>query len=55
VSGALDYVVVGALTQTTPPERESSALIADALALQSSGHPIKVIPEQAWHAGLQAC
>jgi hypothetical protein len=54
VNGALDYVVVGALTQTTPPEEESSALIAAALDLQSSGHGIKVIPEQAWHAGLHA-
>ncbi len=55
LNGALDYVVVGALTQASPPERESSALIADALSLQSSGHVIEVIPEQAWHAGLKAC
>lgn len=55
LNGALDYVVVGALTQTTPPEKESSALIADALSMQSSGHAITVVPEQAWHAALEAC
>lgn len=55
MNGTLDYVVVGALTETSPPEKESSALIAEALALQSSGHHIDVIPEQSWHAALEAC
>lgn len=54
INGALDYVVVGALTETTPPERQSSAMIAEAIALQSSGQDIKVVPEQAWYAALEA-
>lgn len=54
LTGSLDYVVVGALTETSPPDRQSAALIADALVLQSSGQAIQVIPEQAWFASLEA-